>query len=43
LGLTRYGEAELLGLLTAAGFDGRRRRRNFGANQRRMTFIATPR
>lgn len=43
LGLSCYGEAELLALLAAAGFDARRRLPNLGINAARMTFIAGPR
>jgi ubiquinone/menaquinone biosynthesis C-methylase UbiE len=42
LGLTRYGEAEMLQLLTANGFSARRADRNIGHNQGRMLFIASP-
>ncbi|MFI4985987.1 MAG: hypothetical protein ACHQF3_00950 [Alphaproteobacteria bacterium] len=40
-GFGSYGEAEMLALLAQAGFAARRRERNFGFNQARMTFIAT--
>lgn len=42
LGLTRYGEADMLDLLGKQGFSARRRRQNLGHNQARMTFLATP-
>ena len=42
LGLTRYAEGAMLAKLAAAGFRARRRPLNFGFNQRRMTFVATP-
>lgn len=42
LGLAQYGEAEMLELLRDSGFLGRRRPRNVGHNQARMTFVATP-
>lgn len=41
LGLTRYGETEMLELLRARGFEGRRAARNMGHNAGRMTFEAT--
>jgi len=40
LGLSHYGEGEMLDLLRAAGFSPRRLARNFGHNQRRMAFEA---
>ena len=42
LGLTRYGESEMLQLLTANGFSARRAERNIGHNQGRMLFLASP-
>ena len=42
LGLSCYAEAEMLALLLAAGFGGKRRQPNFGINPARMTFVATP-
>ena len=39
-GLLRLDEAEMLGVLAQAGFIGRRRLRNFGHNNHRMTFEA---
>lgn len=41
LGLSQYGEAEMLDVLTRAGFSARRVRPNVGHNQERMAFIAT--
>jgi SAM-dependent methyltransferase len=43
LGLTRYGEAELVAKLKAAGFAAERARTNIGHNAKRMTFLAHPR
>lgn len=43
LGLTRYGEAEMVELLRDHGFNAERQARNLGHNQARMTFVATPR
>lgn len=40
LGLTEYGEAEMLTILRERGFEPRRAERNFGHNQSRMTFVA---
>ncbi len=40
LGLSRYGETEMIARLAAAGFAAERRRPNFGINPARMTFIA---
>lgn len=42
LGLTRYAEGEMLALLAAHGFEGRRAPRNIGHNQERMLFLARP-
>jgi len=42
LGLAHYGEAEMLSLLRAAGYDARRRGDNLGHNQARMAFVAVP-
>jgi SAM-dependent methyltransferase len=42
LGLSTYGEAEMLALLRDAGFAAARRARNIGHNQARMTFEARP-
>jgi SAM-dependent methyltransferase len=42
LGLSRYGEAEMLGRLDAAGFSAERARANIGHNPARMTFLARP-
>lgn len=41
LGLTHYGEAEMLSRLRERGFEPRRADRNMGHNGRRMTFVAT--
>lgn len=41
LGLTRYGEAEVMQKLAAAGFSARRAPANIGHNPARMTFLAT--
>jgi SAM-dependent methyltransferase len=43
LGLAHYSEVEMLALLSAAGYDVRRRSTNLGHNQARMAFIAVPR
>jgi ubiquinone/menaquinone biosynthesis C-methylase UbiE len=40
LGFAQYDEAEMLEILSEAGFAAERRARNFGHNQARMTFIA---
>jgi SAM-dependent methyltransferase len=40
LGLTRYGEADIVGRLSAAGFSAQRATRNIGHNRARMTFLA---
>lgn len=40
LGLQRYGEAEMLSKLRAAGFDATRAEANIGHNPWRMTFVA---
>lgn len=40
IGLTTYREADMLALLTNAGFSPRRRAANIGHNQARMTFEA---
>jgi SAM-dependent methyltransferase len=40
LGLAQYAEAEMLGLIAAAGLKAERRARNLGHNQARMTFVA---
>jgi ubiquinone/menaquinone biosynthesis C-methylase UbiE len=42
LGFAQYDEAEMLEILSEAGFAAERRARNFGHNQARMTFIARP-
>ena len=41
LGLAQYGESEMIELLRDLGFTARRRERNIGHNQSRMTFLAT--
>lgn len=40
VGLTHYGEADMIGLLAAAGFTARRAERNIGHNHARMAFVA---
>jgi hypothetical protein len=42
LGLSRYGEIEMIELLRDHGFRAERRPQNMGHNQARMTFIGTP-
>ncbi|MBZ6078130.1 class I SAM-dependent methyltransferase [Microvirga puerhi] len=42
IGLSHYSEAEMLDILRDAGFTAERAERNFGHNQARMTFVATP-
>jgi ubiquinone/menaquinone biosynthesis C-methylase UbiE len=42
LGFAQYDEAEMLEILSEAGFAAERRARNFGHNPARMTFIARP-
>jgi SAM-dependent methyltransferase len=42
LGLSRYAEAEMIGLLAQQGFSAARSRPNIGHNQQRMLFVATP-
>ena len=42
LGLTTYGEGEMIALLRAEGFSAERRAKNIGHNQVRMTFEARP-
>ncbi|HEY0329225.1 MAG TPA: class I SAM-dependent methyltransferase [Rhodopseudomonas sp.] len=41
IGLQRYGEAEMIGKLTAAGFAASRAPKNIGHNPARITFVAT--
>lgn len=41
LGLSQYGEAQMLDILAKAGFAARRVRPNVGHNQERMAFTAT--
>jgi hypothetical protein len=40
VGLQRYGEAEMVAKLAAAGFTGSRAHFNIGHNPWRMTFVA---
>jgi SAM-dependent methyltransferase len=40
LGLSRYGEDQIIGKLEAAGFSAIRARSNIGHNAKRMTFLA---
>ena len=42
-GLSHYEEADMLAKLKAAGFAPKRAAHNIGHNQRRMTFLSTPR
>ena len=42
IGLTMYEESEILALLERAGYRARRRPKNFGFNQARVTVIAEP-
>lgn len=42
LGLAHYSEAEMLEILSAAGYDARRRAENLGHNQARMAFVGVP-
>jgi SAM-dependent methyltransferase len=42
-GLTHYGEADMVQLLSAAGFAAERAAKNIGHNQARMAFVARPR
>lgn len=41
VGISTYGEADMLALLAEAGLRGRREPRNVGHNPARMTFLAT--
>lgn len=43
LGLSHYSEAEMLAILSAAGFNAHRRQPNLGHNQARMAFVGVPR
>ena len=43
LGLTHYGEREMLVHLAERGFEAKRAARNIGHNPKRMTFVATGR
>jgi len=40
LGLSRYGESDMIAKLAAAGFTAHREKLNIGHNQARMTFLA---
>jgi hypothetical protein len=40
-GLSTYAEADIVGLIRAAGYDNVQRRPNFGHNPHRMTFVGT--
>ena len=42
-GLTHYSEADMLQILSAAGFTAERTAKNIGHNQTRMAFFARPR
>jgi SAM-dependent methyltransferase len=42
IGLQRYGEAEMVAKLAAAGFTASRAHQNIGHNPWRMTFVARP-
>lgn len=42
LGFASYDEAQVLALLSEAGFSARRHHPNFGHNQARMAFLAAP-
>ena len=42
-GLTHYGEADMLQMVSAAGFAAERAPKNIGHNQARMAFFARPR
>ncbi len=42
IGLTRYAPEDVLTLMAAHGFDGRRDPHNIGHNQNRMLFVGTP-
>jgi SAM-dependent methyltransferase len=42
LGLSQYGEAEMIEILQGEGFAAERSRRNVGHNPARMTFVAKP-
>ena len=42
LGLTHYGEEEMLALLEGRGYRAERAARNMGHNPKRMTFVARP-
>jgi hypothetical protein len=42
IGLSQYGEEELIEILDEAGFSAERAKRNLGHNPARMTFIGRP-
>jgi SAM-dependent methyltransferase len=42
IGLSTYGESEMQALLREVGYSAKRRPKNFGFSQHRMTFIARP-
>jgi SAM-dependent methyltransferase len=42
LGLSKHGEEDMISLLSRHGFHATRVQPNFGHNQQRMTFVATP-
>jgi SAM-dependent methyltransferase len=42
LGLTHYGEGEMLDILRGRGFAAERQAQNMGHNPKRMTFLARP-
>jgi SAM-dependent methyltransferase len=42
LGLSQYGEAEMIEMLRDSGYQAERRRENIGHNPARMTFVARP-
>ncbi len=42
IGLSQYGEEEILDILQDAGFEAKRAERNLGHNPARMTFVAQP-
>jgi SAM-dependent methyltransferase len=42
IGLSQYGEAEMVEILEEAGFSTQRSPHNLGHNQARMTFVARP-
>jgi SAM-dependent methyltransferase len=42
LGLSHYGEAEMIEILRSCGYTAERRPQNLGHNQARLTFLAQP-